>query len=473
MAIKLISPQKTSVYMIGIGGIGVSALARYFLAKNWLVSGSDAADSLITQELRKDGIKVKIRPKKPYFSPKTALLVHSQAIPAKNPEILAAKAAGIPVLAYPEAIGFLTEKYQTVAIAGAHGKSTTTGLLAEIFLRAKKDPTVIIGTKLKSLANPPAGGNFRMGKSDWLVLEADEFGGAFWHYSPAAALITNIDREHLDFYKNLNGVKKSFLRFIGNIKENGLLILNKDDKNLLSLKKQIEKIAGQKKIKTVWYSLAANPLLTAKIRGWLKIPGRHNLGNALGAYQLAKELKIKEKDILAGLKNFAGAWRRFEYKGKFEIRSAGRRTKLKIFDDYAHHPTEIKATLAAAKEKFPDSKIVCIFQPHQRERLKRLFKDFANSFENADSLILLPAYQVTGRDNKKTQYDSRALFNAIHKNNKTKEIYYLQSPANLKKLITNIVIQNSIRQPADKTQNYCLIMMGAGNINELTKNIVD
>ncbi|MDP1706735.1 MAG: UDP-N-acetylmuramate--L-alanine ligase [bacterium] len=454
--------NQNSVHLIGIGGIGLSALARYFLTQNWLVSGSDTVNSPLIQELRKEGVRIKIDPKTPSFGPKTSLIVHSQAIPSHDIEIRTAKARKIPVLSYPEAVGFLTEKYRTIAIAGAHGKSTTTAMVAEIFLKAKLDPTVIVGTKLKSLA----GKNFRRGNSSWLILEADEFGGAFWHYSPAAAIISNIDKEHLDFYKNFNGVKKSFLRFIKNIQDGGLLILNQDDKNLFSLKNQIGKITKNRKIKTHWFSLAADPLLSEKISGLLKVPGRHNLSNALGSFVLAEALNIKKENIFAGLKNYTGAWRRFEYKGKFKTQNS--KLKISVYDDYAHHPTEIKATLTGVKEKFPNSKIICIFQPHQAKRLKLLFQDFTESFNEADVLILLPSYQVAGRDNDNLRYDSEALFKAIQKKNSKKEIYYLQSPVNLKKFLNSHLHKSAL----NPHKSAILIMMGAGNIADLTKELI-
>jgi len=457
---------KKQVYLIGIGGIGLSALARYYLAQNWAVSGSDSVESLITQELRKDGINVKISPKKPGFGPKTALIIRSQAISEADQEIQAARVFSIPIFTYPEAIGQLTEKYRTIAIAGAHGKSTTTAMIAEIFLQARLDPTIIVGAKLKSLREK----NFRIGKSRWLILEADEFGGAFWRYSPAAALITNIDKEHLDFYKNFSAVKKSFLRFIGNIKENGLLVLNKDDKNILSIKSNIEKIAGAKKIKIVWHSSAANPSLAAKIKNNLLVPGHHNLSNALGAYWLAKNLGLPEKNILAGLKKYQGAWRRFEYKGNLRLANSHSPSAVKIFDDYAHHPTEIKATLAGAKEKFPDSKIICVFQPHQIQRLKLLFNDFAKSFNDADALILLPSYQVIGRDQIDPLCNSKILAQTIKKRHPGKEIFYLSSPAGLKNFVLKKL--NPRKSVSHPHESAIIIMMGAGNISDFTDSLL-
>ncbi|MBI1838720.1 MAG: hypothetical protein HYR95_00230 [Candidatus Colwellbacteria bacterium] len=236
---------KSKVHFIGIGGIGISALARYFLAQNWLVSGSDASKTQESVEIAKDGAKVKIGHKKSNIRPNLDLVVYSQAIPQDNLEIMEAKRLKIPVKTYPEALGELTTKYKTLAVAGSHGKSTTTALLGLIFLEAKLDPTVIVGTKLKEFG----GKNFRLGRSKYLIIEADEYKGSFLNYSPEAILITNIDREHLDYYKDLTSIKKSFLKFMNNLNPGGILVLNKDDKNLFSLKSKLE----NKKV--IWFSL--------------------------------------------------------------------------------------------------------------------------------------------------------------------------------------------------------------------------
>ena len=467
-----------SVHFIGIGGIGISALARWFLTQKWAISGSDIAPSDLLQELKKLGVKVKIGHKKAYLSPKTALVIYNQAIPANNPELLAAKKLGIPVLSYPQALGRLSRKYKTIAIAGAHGKSTVTALASLVLTRAGFDPTVIIGTKLKEFG----GTNFRNGKGDWLIIEADEFHESFLNYSPALTVITNIDKEHLDYYKNFANVKKAFLKFIGNVKTGGTAILNKDDKNLYNLKRQITKIAENKKLNLFWYSLK-NPA-SHRIKKVLKIPGKHNLSNAMAVHMLSRSLGIKEKTILKAFRSYRGAWRRMEYKGKFKIQNS--KFKILVYDDYAHHPTEIKATLSAFKEKYPKSKIICVFQPHQAERLRLLFKDFVKAFNDADYLILLPIYRVAGRDKvykqftpleisrskrlppsrqrresgSLTGFTSQKLAEAIAK--KRKNVFYLPSPKNLKQVLNQLPITN-YKLPT------VIVMMGAGDIVNYTK----
>ena len=221
--------KKGSVYFIGIGGIGMSALARWFLAHGYQISGSDLSPSSITKELENEGVRIFIGSHRvENLDLKAGRVIYNQAIAKDNPELQKAQSLKIPTSTYPEVIGELTKIYKTVAIAGAHGKSTTTSMVALILEAAKLDPTVILGTKLKEFGNK----NFRNGKSDYLVLEADEWKASFLHYFPYAVLITNIDREHLDFYKNLGEIKKTFLHSIENIHKYGLLVLNRDDKNL-------------------------------------------------------------------------------------------------------------------------------------------------------------------------------------------------------------------------------------------------
>jgi UDP-N-acetylmuramate--alanine ligase len=374
------SPRRV-VHFVGIGGIGMSALARYFLSQNWAVSGSDAAAGVITQGLIKDGVQVKIGHKKGYLPADTELVVTTQAVNNKdNPEVQEASRRGLRVLSYPEAIGELTGRYKTVAIAGSHGKSTTTALSALTLVKGGFDPTVIVGTNLKEFA----GKNFRDGKSELLVLEADEFGRAFYHYSPFVAIVTNIDREHLDIYKNIADAKKAFLRFLGNTVDGGALILNRDDKNLYSLKNNVAALAKKKHLVVIWYSLKDRS--AAKIKKTLKIFGEHNVSNATAVYQLGRLLKISEKDIFAALGSYGGAWRRMEYRGTAKIK--GVKEPALVYDDYAHHPTEIKATLAAFKKQFPERPLICVFQPHQGKRLELLFKEFATAFDSADAVIL-------------------------------------------------------------------------------------
>ena len=426
--------NKKIVHFIGIGGIGVSALAGWFKAYGWEVSGSD----------------IETTGHSPSLLPKDArLVIYSNAISPDNPELKKAKKLGIKTFSYPEALGELTKAHRTIAVAGSHGKSTTTALLSLILIKAGFDPTVIIGTKLREFGDS----NFKYGKSNYLVIEADEWKGAFWHSSPTFAVITNIDKEHLDFYKNFNNVKKSFLKFIGNIHSSGVLVVNKDDKPLYALRGSIKKIAKKNKFKVLWYG--KNQKTVPKIKKVLQLPGAHNLSNAVAAYTLAKKLGIKEKLILSAIKKYKGAWRRMEYRGRFEILDS--RFKIPVFDDYAHHPTEIKATLAAFCEKFPSQKIICIFQPHQADRLKRLFKEFQTAFNDANSLILLPIYKVTGRDKTDKRFTSKILASKIP------GAIYLENPKNLPKVLKGIFLKAK-----SSKLKAIIVMMGAGNIVKYT-----
>ncbi|RJP45681.1 UDP-N-acetylmuramate--L-alanine ligase [Candidatus Parcubacteria bacterium] len=437
------------VHFVGIGGIGMSALARWFLAQNWAVSGSDIARSSITRNLKEVGSRVKIGHKKANLSPKTALLIYSQAIPRSNPELQAGKELGVPALAYPEAIGLLTTMYTTVAVAGAHGKSTSTAILALILEEAGFDPTVIVGTNLKEFGNT----NFRRGKSKYLVLEADEWKASFLSYSPAAILVTNVDKEHLDFYKNIGGVKNAFLKFIGRVRRKGIAVLNKDSDLLASLQGRIARIARKNGLRIFWYSLSSKQ--SSLVKKTIRVPGKHNVSNALGARTLARALGVPEKAIRRAISKFRGSWRRMEYRGKFR--------GAMIFDDYAHHPTEIRATLQAFREKYPGKKILCVFQPHQAKRLAALFGEFRKAFDGADETFILPVYEVAGRDSVSARFGSRELVRAIQAREPKKLLFYLEDPKNLKRAIL------SLSSPLPRK---IIVMMGAGDIVNRTPLLV-
>lgn len=446
------------VHFIGIGGIGMSALARYFLCEKWLVSGSDVQPTDIVYDLKKAGAHIVIGHKKTN-APKDGLIIYNQAIRLNNPEFKEAKKNGLKILSYPEAIGVLTRKYKTITVAGSHGKSTTTALVALMMIRAGLDPTVIVGTKVKELGNS----NFRRGKSEWLVLEADEFGRAFHHYSPFAAIVTNIDREHLDVYKNLSGVKKSFLKFFVNIREGGYLILNRDNVTLKSLEREIYIIRDAVRQNVLWYT---QPPIVKKhyVAGdFPALIGVHNLSNASGAYTLGRLLRIDKKVIVETFKKFKGTWRRLEYRGKFKVSRL--KFNVSVYDDYAHHPTEIKATLAAVKGKYPQHNIIAVFQPHQADRLRRLFKEFARAFEDAGGVIILPTYSVAGRDwQSNSKYTSKTLALTIKKKFPIKKVFYLKNPNYLKNILAPVVIGGSLAP--------ILVMMGAGDIVKYTDKLL-
>ena len=460
--------------MIGIGGIGMSALARWFQAHGWAVSGSDTESSPITDALRHDGIPM-VRGHRASHVPRTAILVvRSQAIPSDNPEVTAARARSIPVLSYPEMLGRITEISHTLAVAGAHGKSTTTALVALMLIAAKENPTVIVGTNLKEFGNR----NFRAGSDSLLVLEADEYGRAFLHYSPSVAIVTNIDREHLDIYPSLRDVKKAFLQFLTRVQRGGKIILNRDNAPLAACAPEVRKLAEWQNLSVYWYSLRDS--IAREVRRSIKIPGAHNVSNAVAAITAAtKAFGVSRQTALRALASYRGAWRRMEYRGRLKVLGVRLKSnslkpttynlKLRVYDDYAHHPTEIKATLDAFREKYPKSPLICVFQPHQALRLRKLFPDFVSAFNDADALIFLPTYQVAGRDRVNPRFTAKTLAAAIQKRYPEKPVIYLPNPKNLK---LALIRSSSLLQPITYNLQPILIMMGAGDIVRLTDALI-
>lgn len=363
------------VHFIGIGGIGVSSLAQYYAASGWQVSGCDMAESEITQDLEKRGIRIYIGHDAKHIKSNDNLAVYSVAVRDTNPDLSAARSLGIHTLTYAEALGELTREYYTIAISGSHGKSTTTALIGLMLIQAGLDPTIIVGTKLRELG----GTNFRLGKSRYLVLEADEYGRSFHQYHPKIMVLTNIDKEHLDIYKDYAGVLEGFRAYLSRIPKDGYIVANYADTGIRKLVQDIEK---REMARVVWYNREKFP------KHPIGIPGAFNQLNAEAAWQAAKILGVKKVVAEKSLKAYTGAWRRLE-----EI-AAG------VYSDYAHHPTEIKATLEALREKYPKKKIVCVFQPHQQDRFNRLFEDFAKAFKSASITFILPVYAVKGREQR-------------------------------------------------------------------------
>ncbi len=394
------------IHFIGIGGIGVSALTKYYLEKGYRVSGSDLVSSEITKALRKKGAKLLIGKHKAKNLPKNVdLVIYSPAVPKDNPELKEAKKLKIKCQSYPEALGELTKKYFTIAVSGTHGKSTTAAMAGLLLKKAGFDPTVIVGTKLKEFRNS----NCRVGKSKYLVIEADEWQASFLNYWPKIIVITNIEKEHLDYYKNLNNILKTYKEYIRHLPKDGVLVVNRNDENIKRIMNYELGIKNKK-----YYSLKSKE--AKRFKKILKVPGEYNVSNALAALAVARVLKIPDKISFKALSEYRGSWRRFEIK-KFKIPDS--RFKILVISDYAHHPTEIKVTLEAAREKFTRKKIWCVFQPHQYQRTFYLFKDFVKAFSKApiDKLIITDIYDVAGREKGKIKekISSEKLIEAINK----------------------------------------------------------
>jgi len=438
--------QKLKTHFIGIGGIGVSALAQYYLARNHKVSGSDLTSSEITAALKQKGIKLFIGRHKAENLPKKAdMVIYSPAIQGNNPELIRAKKHKIKCQSYPQALGELTKKYFTIAVSGTHGKSTTTAMIGLLLVKAGLDPTIIVGTKLKEFDNA----NCRVGKSRYLVIEADEHLASFLNYWPQIIVLPSIEKDHLDYYKNLNNILKSFKEYIFHLPPDGTLVKNNDDKNIRKIKYR-----GKTRVYSRQQPAAK------KLKKILKIPGEHNVLNALAALTVARILKIPDRISFPALSEYKGAWRRFEIKkGVIDGK------QITVVSDYAHHPTEIKATLKTAREKYPRKKIWCVFQPHQYQRTYYLFTDFVKALREVeerlfvDKLIITDIYDVAGREEKniKKKVNCQKLVKAIKKN----RAIYLP-----KRKILNYLKKN-------RSNFDILIIMGAGDIytlaNYLTK----
>lgn len=433
--------QKQMVYFIGISGIGVSSLAQYHLAKGTEVSGSDLSSSSITKELERLGAKIIIGEHKKNNLPEEARhVIYTSATSKENPELKEALGRRLKIQSYAEALGDMTKDYRTITVSGAHGKSTTTALAALILEGGGFDPTVIIGTKLKEFGNS----NFRAGQSPYLLLEADEWNKSFLNYRPWTAIVTNIDAEHLDTYKNVKEVEKTFAKYLARVPSDGKIIANADDSRL-------EKIARRFGEKVIWYSLRDRE--AEILRKILRVHGEHNVSNALAALKLGRLLGIHEPVILQALEKFSGAWRRFEFKG---IANGAF-----IFTDYGHHPREIQATLAAARGRFPFRRIWCVYQPHQHQRLAYLWDDFVEAFDAADRVSLLPVYDVAGRET------TEAL----------KKVNSLKLSRALEKRGKNVCCHNSFSKAkkhidANSRPGDVIMIMGAGDIYKLADHLI-
>jgi UDP-N-acetylmuramate--alanine ligase len=386
--------KKYHIHFVGVGGIGMSGIAELLLNLGYQVSGSDIKASDITDRLKKLGGKVFIGHDEKHVEG-ADVVVTSSAIAVENPEVFAARRLSIPVIPRAEMLAELMRLKYSVAIAGAHGKTTTTSIVASVLGKGGFDPTVVIGGKLKSI-----GSNAVLGKGDYIVAEADESDGSFLKMSPTIAVVTNIDREHLDYYQGLTDIRNVFLSFIHRIPFYGLAVLCLDNEHVQSLIPEIRKrfttygMSSQadfqaRDIEFKGLQSAFSVFHMGKKLGnvLLNLPGMHNVSNSLAAVAVGLELGISFDVIKGALENHEGVQRRLEVKGEIN--------GITVVDDYGHHPTEIKATLMAAKMSWPEKRLMVIFQPHRYTRTKALFEDFTRSFYESDIVIVLPIYAAS------------------------------------------------------------------------------
>ncbi len=447
------------VHFIGIGGISMSGLAEILNKEGFKVTGSDMKESETTKILEDKGIKIYIGQ---YASNITSeedidLVVYTAAISNDNEELLMAKERNIPLLTRAQLLGQIMENYKySIAVSGTHGKTTTTSMLSHIFMAAAKDPTISIGGMLNLI-----GGNIRVGSSPYFITEACEYTNSFHSFYPYISIILNIDNDHLDFFKNIENIVKSFAKYSTNLKDNGLLVVNGDMKYLDDIKAAVKdkdcKIitfglndGNDYQAKNVVLNEEGHPTYDLYINGEyvdkieLAVTGIHNAVNSLSTIAAAKFLDIDLSIIKEGLKNCASAHRRFEYKGTLP-------GNIKVIDDYAHHPTEIAATLKVGRSVVKNE-LWCAFQPHTYSRTKALLPDFAKALSVCDHVLLADIYAAREKDDgtissKDLERELKAL---------GCDAVYLGDFESIKKYFKSNVNNNDM-----------LITMGAGNIDSI------
>ena len=450
------------IHFVGIGGIGMSGLSLIMREKGFKVQGSDQYINKNIARLKKENIKIFIGQKRENLKNATIVVI-SSAIKKNNPEIIEAKKKKLPIISRGKMLAHIVSLTKNIVIAGSHGKTTTTSLVSSIFQNTKLDPTIINGGVIKSINNTA-----RLGKSDWSILEADESDGSFVHVPSTYSIITNIDREHMDFYDSMDQLKNSFIQFIEKVPSFGKSFVCIDDKINHSLIKRlksnnfytygtnpksnffIKKI--NQNIKYTEFDLSINvPNKKKLLIKNIKIPllGIHNVRNAVAASAVALTIGISVKDIKKGLLNFKGVERRFS--------KIFRYNNIDFYDDYAHHPTEIKMVLDGVNKVYPNFEKVCIFQPHRISRLKDLKKEFSFAFRNADTVILCPIFTAGEKIKLGFKYSSFA--KEIIKNSK------------VKLFLVNDLKQLAIFLKRNMYGKKIVIGMGAGSISSWIKTL--
>ena len=446
------------IHFIGIGGVSMSGLAEILLGEDFIVSGSDAKESPLTDALEKKGAKIFYGQRASNIGDDVEVVVYTAAIHPDNPEFACAAEKGLPMLTRAQLLGQIMRNYDTpIAVSGTHGKTTTTSMISQILLEADCDPTISVGGILPSI-----GGNIRVGNSETFVTEACEYTNSFLSFFPRISIILNMDADHLDFFKDIDDIRRSFRRFAELLPADGALIINADTPHYEDI---IEGLPcrvityglehdAQYQAADITYDKYGHASFTVLKDGkkagsfYLKVPGIHNVSNALAAIALAHLLGISDDVTARGLGSFTGTERRFQYKGEV----AG----VTIIDDYAHHPTEIQATLHAA-QNYPHKKIWCVFQPHTYTRTKALLPEFAQALTLADHVVLADIYAA--REKNTIGISSQDL---------QREIQELGTPCEY--FPTFDEIENFLLKSC--TQGDLLITMGAGDVVNIGEHLL-
>lgn len=454
------------VHVIGAGGIGVSAVARLLAHAGKQVTGSDVARGEITDDLAAAGISVAIGHDAANLPADADLVVFSDAVPPSNPERAEASRRGVTQLSYFQFLGKFSADRRTIAVSGTNGKSTTTAMLGLMLERGGLDPTVIVGSKVPTFPQR----NLRLGNSDLFVVEADEYNAHMLELSPWLIVLTNIEEDHLDFYRDIDHIVATFREYVGRLPADGKLIANADDP-LCAASKMTPPVTPVTFGMGEAAQYRAHDLLVQRglqmfsvtrdgredLGQWaMQIPGNFNVMNALAAAAAAIELGVSVETVVDTLRDFTGIWRRFEQVG--ECNGA------RLISDYGHHPTAVSGTLQAARSFYEGSRIVLAFQPHHHNRTRKLFNEFVASFDGADVLVLAEVYDVAGRENAAEQVSSRQLIEAVQKRDAergvTREIVYAADAADVARLLRKVLRSGDVA-----------LVMGAGDIYTVPKQL--
>lgn len=453
--------EKRKIYFCGIGGIGVSALARYFNFSGHEVLGSDLADSVIVQDLIQEGISVNLDQKAKNIDKSVDLLIYSSAVPETNAERAAMLKLEKPQYSYNEVLGWLSQQKYTIGISGTNGKTTTTAMTALLMETAGLDPLALVGSKV-----PQWSSNLRFSQSDYFVVEACEYKAHMLELSPKMIVLTNLAEDHLDFYKDIDDIVEHFQKYIDSLPDDGTLIYNADDENLQRLNWQdrdyrvltygidnedadikIDKYNLDPGTQDFWVTYHDKKIMRIK----LHVPGIYNVYNALAAITVAFALDLDKAGIKEGIARFTGTWRRFELLQE--------KDEVTYVADYAHHPEAIEGTLEAARQFYPGRRIVTVFQPHQHNRTKNLFDGFVEALKGSDLAIISEIYDVKGREEQGDQdVSSQDLVAEIQKE-KENCLYGGDLKQTLKLIKKNVQLGDLV------------ILMGAGDIDSLRDEI--
>ena len=453
------------IHFIGIGGAGMCAIAEVLHNQSYLVSGSDLRESANTIRLEQAGVRIFIGHAAEHVESSDVVVV-STAVDMNNPEYAKAIESRIPIVPRAQMLAELMRYRHGIAVAGTHGKTTTTSIIAQIFAEANRDPTFVVGGLVQA-----AGVNARLGKSRYLVAEADESDASFLHLQPMVAVVTNIDADHMETYGGeFSRLQDTFVDFLHNLPFYGLAVMCRDDEDLVEIFSRVNRpmltygfseeadyrvLDVKQNAHKTWFNLK-RPGDLENISATLNIPGIHNVLNAAAAVAVATDEGVESEAIVAGLEGFQGVGRRFEIHGEFDLGDGG---KAMLVDDYGHHPKEVAATIRAIRDGYPDKRLVMVFQPHRYTRTRDLYEDFASVLSTVDALLVTSVYSAG--EQPIPGADSKSLCRSIRQRGLVDPIF-VEEIEEVPDLIKDIVRADDL-----------VITQGAGSVSQIAKMLID